>query len=271
METRTLGKSGIRVPVIGMGTWRTFDVRTRAAQRARRELVDAALAAGITVYDSSPMYGEAERVLGLALTGRRDAAFVATKVWTDSEAEARAQIAAARGFFGDRIDLYQVHNLVAWPTVLPLLEEGKAAGWAGLIGATHYDPAAFPEMMALMRTGRLDTIQVPYNALDRGAGREVLPLAAELGLGVVVMRPFGAGDLVQRVPRPAELAPFERFGVFTWGQALLKWVLSDPRVTVVIPATRRPGHAAENEAAGSPPWFDEETRERISYLTGYRK
>ncbi|HMA37259.1 MAG TPA: aldo/keto reductase [Chloroflexia bacterium] len=270
MEARTFGKSGIRVPVIGMGTWRTFDVRTAEAEQARRALVSAALAQGSTLFDSSPMYGDAERVLGLALAGRRDAAFVATKVWTRTPAAAREQIAAAFRFFAGQIDLYQVHNLIAWRELLPLLEERQAAGQVRLLGATHYDHAAFPELATVMQTGRIQAIQVPYNAADQAVAHEILPLAQALSLGVVVMRPLGGGDLVARPPRPAELAPLAAFGVQTWSQALLKWVLSDPRVTVAIPATSRLDHLAEHAAAGHPPWFDEETRARVSHLTGYR-
>jgi len=270
METRPLGKSGIAVPVVGMGTWRTFDVRGAVAEAGRRDLVSAALAGAMRLFDSSPMYGEAERVLGLGLTGRRDTAFVATKVWTHDPAEGHAQIAAALRFFGGRVDLYQVHNLVAWREQLPLLEAARAAGQVGLIGATHYDHAAFPELATVMQSGRVDAIQVPYNAADTAVTRTILPLAAELGLGVIAMRPLGSGELTAHPPPAAKLAFLRPFGVETWGQALLKWVLSDPRVTAVIPATARPDHVAENAAAGRPPWFDDATRARVAALTGYR-
>ncbi|HUS16622.1 MAG TPA: aldo/keto reductase [Chloroflexia bacterium] len=271
MEQRPLGKSGLDVPVVGMGTWRTFDVREPAAEAARREVVTAALAAGTTLFDSSPMYGQSERVLGLALAGRRDAAFVATKVWTRDRSEARAQIAAALGFYEGRVDLYQIHNLVAWRDHLPLLEDLVATGQVGTIGATHYDHAAFPELITVMQTGRIMAIQVPYNAIDQAVSKEVLPLAAELGLGVIVMRPLGGGELLAHPPKPADLAPLERFGVTTWAQALLKWVLSDPRVTAAIPATSRAERTAENAAAGTPPWLDAEARDRVAYLAGHRK
>lgn len=271
METRPLGRSGISLPVIGMGTWRTFDVRDAASEAARRNLVTDALAAGLTLYDTSPMYGEAERVLGRALAGRREAAFVATKVWTRSPVEGQEQIDAALRFYGGRVDLYQVHNLVAWRDQLPLLEAARADGQVRLLGATHYDHAAFPELAAVMQTGRIQAIQVPYHAADPVAAREILPLAAELGLGVLVMRPFGGGDLVRRPPPPAALAPLVAFGVQTWAQALLKWVLSDPRVTAAIPATAHADHLAANLAAGHPPWFDAETCARVAHLAGYRK
>ena len=270
METRPLGKSGVAVPVVGMGTWRTFDVRGAAAEANRSDLVSAALAAGIRLFDSSPMYGEAERVLGLGLAGQRERAFVATKIWTDSTEEGQAQLTAALGFYGGRVDLYQVHNLVAWQEQLSLLEAAHSAGQVGLIGATHYDHAAFPELATVMRTGRIAAIQVPYNATDTAVTRLILPLAAELGLGVIAMRPLGSGELTAHPPPARELAFLKPFGVETWGQALLKWVLSDPRVTAVIPATARLDHVAENAAAGSPPWFDTKTRARVTALTGYR-
>ena len=258
MEERPLGDGGPLVPVVGMGTWRTFDVRDDAGVSGAREVVDAALDAGATVVDSSPMYGAAEEVLGRALGGRRDEAFVATKVWSQSPAEGRRQAERALGFFGDRIDLLQVHNLAAWPEQLALIEELREAGRVRFAGATHYSPSAFGELAAVMRTGRLEAIQVPYNPRERAVEREILPLAEELGIGVLVMRPFGEGGLL-RPPWP-DVGALREFGVETWPQALLKWVLSDPRCTVAIPATSRPERMAENAAAGSPPWFGPEER-----------
>ena len=249
-----------------MGTWRTFNVRGAELEAARRQVLDAALTAGVRVVDSSPMYGEAERVLGLALQGRRDQTFVATKVWTPSTAEGRAQIERAFRFFEGRIDLYQVHNLVNWRGQLAQLEERQAAGQVGMIGATHYDPGAFGELAAVMQTGRIRAIQIPLNPRQREVEREILPLAESLGLGVLVMRPVGQVDLVRSAPPAAELRPLERFGVTTWAQALLKWALSDRRVHVVIPATTSPVHMAENAAAGEPPWLDAEARERVAAL-----
>jgi aryl-alcohol dehydrogenase-like predicted oxidoreductase len=271
MEQRPLGKSGVLAPVVGMGTWRTFDVHDPAAENERREVVSAALAAGITLFDSSPMYGESERVLGMALAGRRDRAFVATKVWTRSPDEAREQMAAAFRYYENRVDLYQVHNLVAWREQLPLLEAERDAGRVQLLGATHYDAAAYPELMTVMRTGRIDVIQIPYNACDQRVAAAVLPLAVELGIGVLVMRPLGGGELMRRQPKPEDLKPLEPFGVHTWAQALLKWALSDPRVTTVIPATSHVERVAQNSAAGRPPWFDDEARALVAYLTGWRK
>ena len=266
MEDRPLGATGLRVPVVGAGTWRTFDVRGPGPEANVRRVVDAALAGGGRLFDSSPMYGQAERVLGAALAGRRDAAIVATKVWSADDDEADRQIAFAMGAFEGRIDLYQVHNLVRWQRRLDQLEALRVDGRIAAIGATHYASSAFDELARVMRTGRIGAVQVPYNPRDREVERAILPLAAELGLGVIVMQPLGEGSLVRRAPPVEALEPLHRFGVHTWPQAVLKWSLSHPAVTAVIPATSSAAHMDENLAAGSPPWFGRDERELIEAL-----
>jgi aryl-alcohol dehydrogenase-like predicted oxidoreductase len=266
MERRALGNTGIEVPAVGMGTWKTFDVRGAAAEHHARTIVDHALAGGANFFDSSPMYGQAERVLGAALAGRREQALVATKVWTPSEGEGRQQTERALSYYGGLIDLYQVHNLVNWRAQLALLERLRDEGLIRAIGATHYSPSAFDELRRVMETGRITAIQIPYNPLERQIERAILPLAAELGLGVVVMRPFGEGGLMRRPPPASRLVPLSPFGVTTWGQALLKWVLSDPRCHVTIPATSSAAHMAENAAAGEPPWFGPAERDYVAQL-----
>jgi diketogulonate reductase-like aldo/keto reductase len=162
----------------------------------------------------------------------------------------------------------QIHNLVAWRDHLPMLEQARDKETAGLVGATHWSSSAFGELAQVMRTGRIDAIQIPYNPAETQVEREILPLAADLGLGVVVMRPFGEGGLLRADPGPEALAPLAPFGVTTWPQALLKWVLSDLRCHVAIPATSRPERVAENAAAGQPPWFGPEERRLVSRLAG---
>ena len=270
MELRRFGRSEMMVPCVGMGTWRTFDVRGREVELVRHQIVGEALAAGANFFDSSPMYGQAERVLGAALDGRRDRALVATKVWAKSLREGRQQIQRALEWFGGRVDFYQIHNLMAWETHLPVLEELKATGSVRTLGATHYGVSAFPNLLRLMETGRIDGIQIPFSAVTRQAEAEILPRAEALGLGVVGMMPFEQGDLTKRSPDAADLKPFESYGVTTWAQVLLKWILSDPRVHVVIPATSRPGRMTENAAAGSPPWFPPDLRERVARLASRR-
>jgi aryl-alcohol dehydrogenase-like predicted oxidoreductase len=268
MEQRRLGDGGAEVPVVGMGTWQTFDVRGAQAEAGVHAVVDAALEARTRVFDSSPMYGEAERLLAEALGDRRAEAFIATKVWTPDSREGETQVRRALDFYGGHVELYQVHNLVAWPEHLRVLERHRDAGEIDLLGLTHYSPFALGQLAGAMRTGRIQAIQIPYNPHERDVEREILPLAAELGIGVVVMRPMGGGTLGGREVPTSDLEPLHEFGVRTWGQALLKWVLSDERCTVAIPATSRPERAAENAAAGEPPWFGPDERALVARLAG---
>jgi len=256
MERRRLGKSSLTVPVIGMGTWLTFDT-----DAGRGPLVEAAIEAGIDLFDSSPMYGKAEATLARALDGIRDRVQVATKIWTSSAAEGRAQAKRALDLFG-HVDVYQVHNLVNVPAQLGLLEELKDEGKVRAVGATHYQESAFAEMAALMKSKRLDMIQIPYNPQRRIAEREILPLAEELGLGVFVMSPLQHG-ILERQPPEAQL---EALGVETWAQAILKWIASDPRVSTVLTATQDLEHVRENALAGEPPFFTPEQRAVVSRI-----
>ena len=266
VERRAFGTTGIEVPAVGMGTWQTFDVRGPSAEANARAVVDAALESGANFFDSSPMYGEAERVLGAALQERRDRAIIATKIWARSARDGERQAARALEWFGGFVDVYQVHNLVAWEVQLELIERLKSQGKVGLTGVTHYDPSHFRALRRVVETGRVDTIQIPYNPLEREVERELLPLAAERGLGVIVMRPLGQGALVRNPPPPSALEPLHAFGVRTWPQALLKWVLSDRRCHVAIPATSKPDRMRANAAAGAPPWFGPAERALVERL-----
>ncbi len=191
-------------------------------------------------------------------------------MWTHDAAEGRAQIGRALGYFGGYVDLYQIHNLVAWRTHLPVLEQVRGEGRVGAIGATHYSASAFGELAEVMRTGRIAAIQIPYNPLKRAVERDILPLAHELGLGVVVMRPFAEGGLMRRPPAPEALTPLRDWGMETRAQALLKWGLSDSRCHVAIPATSRTGRMRENAAVGEPPWFGADERAYVARLAGAR-
>ena len=266
MECRELGASGLDVPVVGMGTWRTFDVRSAAEVTRCRAVLDEAYAGGATLFDTSPMYGEAERVLSVTMGARRGDALIADKLWTADDDEAKRQVSRALQWYGGRVDVYQVHNLLGLKARLALLNRMRDEGSVRVVGVTHYQHSAYGELLALMRSGAVQQIQIPYNALDRLAERELLPAAADHGVGVLVMRPLGEGALVKQSPSEEQLAPLAPFGVRTWAQALLKFILSDPRVSCVIPATSHPERMRENAAAGEPPWLDAEAREYVASL-----
>jgi diketogulonate reductase-like aldo/keto reductase len=254
MEERRLG------PVVGLGTWNTFRADAEHAGR----VVAAALEADVRCFDTSPMYGS-EEALGSAIRDVRERTNLLTKIWTPSREEARRQYEDQLAWFG-RVEVQQVHNLVAWQEHLPWLEAERDAGRIDRLGVTHYSPSAFGELARALRTQRFDTVQVPLNPRERACERELLPLAAELGLAVIVMEPLGSGELLRRPPSAQALAPLREFGVETWPQALLKWLLSDPRVDLVIPATSRPERAQENAVAGEPPWFGSEERTYVERL-----
>jgi diketogulonate reductase-like aldo/keto reductase len=259
MEQRRLG------PVIGLGTYKTF----LDDERLAAEVVGAALDVGTTVFDSSPMYGAAESSLGSALPARRADAVVATKIWANSVEEGRAQYAAQLRLFG-RVEIEQIHNLAAWRGQLPWLEAERDAGRIDRLGVTHWDPGSFRELEQALRTGRFDTVQIPLNPRERECEERILPLAEELGVAVIVMRPLGGAGaaLLRRAPADGALEPLRAFGVETWAQALLKWCLADPRVDLLIPATSRPARTIENAAAGSGSSFGPEERRLVERLAG---
>ena len=255
MEKRRLGS------VVGLGTWATFDDNAGLAEH----VVGEALENDCRVIDSSPMYGGAEMSLASALEGRREQASVATKIWAQSAEEGKRQFAAQMGWFG-HVDIEQIHNLAAWEEQLPWLEEEREAGRIGSLGVTHFRESAFGEVARALQTGRFQTVQLPYNPVQRECERKLLPLATDLGVAVLVMRPLGGGDLLRRPPPDSELEPLADFGVETWAQALLKWVLSDERVDVAIPGTSSPERVGENAAAGSAPWFGDDERQLVERL-----
>jgi diketogulonate reductase-like aldo/keto reductase len=252
MERRRLG------PVVGLGTWNTFGGHAQLAE----SVVNAAFDAGCRVFDSSPMYGGAERSLATALGARRREATVATKIWARSPEEGRDQYRRQQAWFG-HIEIEQIHNLVSWQEQLQWLEEERSAGRVMRLGVTHYSPSAFAELARALKTGRFDTLQVPLNPWERDCERELLPLAAELDVAVIVMRPFSEGSLLRARVAQDTLAELK---VKSWAEALLKWALSDRRVDLVIPATSNPKNAHANAAAGEPPWFDHEQRRLVERL-----
>jgi aryl-alcohol dehydrogenase-like predicted oxidoreductase len=243
-----------------MGTWRTFDVYGSSAEARSARIVRCACDMGANLFDSSPMYGNAEHVLARAVRDRRADVMIATKVWATSADEGSQQVANALALFGGRIDLYQIHNLVNWKSHLAMLERLKGDGSVAAIGATHYSPSAFAELRTIMNTGRIAAIQIPYNPLESAIEHVILPLASDLGLGVV------EGSLMRHPPAAHDLEPLKPFGVTTWSQALLKWSLSDPRCHAAIPATSSDEHMRSNALAGDPPWFGPDERVFVTRL-----
>ena len=252
----------MEVPAVGLGTWNVLDLVPGDEPQARA-VVTATLESGARLVDSSPMYGRAEGVLGRALGDRRAEAIVATKIWSGSQEEGSRQFAAQLGFFGGRVDILQVHNLTAWRAQLDWMQDERDAGRIGVLGATHYRASAFEELMRVMRTGIIGMIQIPWNPREREAEREVLPLAAELGLGVLAMRPFGEGDLLRRPPTASQLEPL---GVRSWAEALLRWCLSEPRISCAIPASRDADHVRANAEAGDGRALDGDQRALVERL-----
>jgi len=249
-------------PVVGLGTWGTFG----GDETLARAVLGAALESGTRLVDTSPMYGGAERALGAALAGRRGDAVVATKIWAASVEEGQEQFRRQLEWYGGRVDVEQVHNLVAWRDHLAWLERERDDGRIARIGLTHYAASALGELADALRTRRFDVVQVPHNPWERECEHELLPLAAELGVAVIAMRPLGGAENDGRRRRRPTQPELDELGVETWPQALLKWVLADERVDAVIPATSRPERTRENARAGVGPALTPEQRALVERI-----
>jgi diketogulonate reductase-like aldo/keto reductase len=274
MRTRPIPRTGEELPVIGMGTWRTFDVDGASEKERLREVLRRLFEAGGRVIDSSPMYGRAEQTVG-ELLGPSPRPFLATKVWTSGRDEGIAQMRRSMklmwpgGFQGKAFDLMQIHNLVDWRTHVSTLREWKEKGTIRYWGITHYTPGAFEEMEAIVRNEKPDFVQIPYSVGVREAEDRLLPACADARVAVLVERPFEAGSLLRDVlkrPLPSWAAEID---CTSWAQILLKWILGHPAVTCPIPATSNPEHMADDVRAGSGRLPDQAFRRRIvAELTG---
>jgi aryl-alcohol dehydrogenase-like predicted oxidoreductase len=268
MHRRPVPSTGEPLPVVGCGTWRTFDAGDDAARRRElAEVLRVLFAAGGSVIDSSPMYGSSEAVAGglLAQAHTRDKAFIATKVWTEGRDAGIAQMEQSMRYWRtDRIDLMQIHNLLDWRTQLATLREWKAAGKVRYIGVTHYTSGAFAQVEAVLRAERVDFVQINYAANDRDAEARLLPLAADRGVAVMVNQPFGGGSLLGSL-RGRPLPGFAReLDCASWAQLLLKFVLGNPAVTCVIPGTGKREYMLDNARAGLGDYPDAALRKRIA-------
>ncbi len=267
LRTRIIPRSGEPLPAVGLGTYRTFNVGADARDRAgAQEVLRRFTETGGRVIDSSPMYGRAETVVGdlAAALGVQDRLFYATKVWTDGrESGIRQMQQSLRRMRVERVDLMQIHNLVDWRTHLKTLRAWKQEGRVRYIGITHYTNSAFDELGAIMRREHVDFVQFPYNVLNRSAERSLLPLAAELGIAVLVNEPFEQGSLF-RLVRGKPLPPWAtEFDCRSWAQFFLKYILAHPAVTCPIPATSKPEHLLDNMQAGFGRLPDEAQRRKM--------
>ena len=275
-ESRIIGDAHARdsfirekLPVIGLGTWQAFDVDLTADNRRQLgDVLSLFVKLGGRVIDTSPMYGRAEEVIGELTTalGIQDKIFLATKVWTRGKENGIKSMERSMALLrAKRIDLMQVHNLVDVQTQLATLREWKSQGRIRYLGITHYEAGAFADVEKIMRSEKLDFVQINYSLMEREAEERLLPLAQERGVAVIVNRPFGGGDLFSRTrskPLPDWAAEFD---CHSWAQFFLKWIVANPAVTCAIPATDKPRHLEDN-MMGESDVSDAKTRQRMVEL-----
>jgi diketogulonate reductase-like aldo/keto reductase len=271
MMTRPIPSTGEPMPVIGLGTWRAFDVGSdETGRRPLRQVLQRLLDDGGRIIDTSPMYGRAEAVTGdlLAESTARPRSFLATKVWTTGRERGIEQMRrSAQLLRTEVIDLMQIHNLVDWRTHLATLRRMKEEGTVRYIGITHYTTGALPELARILRAEPgIDFVQLGYSLAARAAEAELLPIAAERGVAVIANQPLERGDLFRRVRRHALPDWAREFDCTNWAVLFLKYVLAEPDVTCVIPATGNPDHMKDNLAAGFGTLPDARQRRQIREL-----
>jgi diketogulonate reductase-like aldo/keto reductase len=270
MKSRTIPSSGERLPVIGLGTWQVFDVESTPGEiDLRAQIADLLIDRGGSLIDTSPMYNRSEKVIGdvIARSGNRDRLFLATKVWTDGKASGERQMRkSAELMKTDIIDLMQVHNRRDLDTQFGTIREWQQDNRIRYNGVTDYRESAHDEMEDVMKRYKPEFIQINYSLGEHGADDRVLPLAQDLGIAVLVNRPFMSGRLFRAVG-DRDLPDWARSFADSWGQFFLKFIVSHPAVTVAIPATSRLRHMSDNLAAGFGEMPDAATRERmISFI-----
>ncbi len=270
MAQRPVPFSGELLPVVGLGTYQSFDIGGGAAEREPvKEVLRLFVQHGGKLIDSSPMYGRSESALGelaaeLAVTQKL---FMATKVWTSGrEAGIRQMEESLRRMQVARMDLMQIHNLQDWQTHLKTLREWKSAGRIRHAGITHYHSGAYAELERLMKMKEFDFVQFNYSIAEREAEERILPLAHDLGIAVIINRPFAQASLFARVKGKDLPAWAAEFDCASWAQFFLKYILAHPAVTCVIPATGKPKHLVDNMMAGIGRLPDAATRTRMAKL-----
>jgi len=266
--SRKIPSTGEAVPLVGLGSWITFNVGNDPVARADcAKVIAAFFAAGGRMIDSSPMYGSSQDVIGngLRVSGRPQALFSADKVWISSRSRGAAQVEESRRRWGiARFDLLQVHNLLDWEDQLPMLFAMKSAGRVRYVGITTSDGRRHGEFERIMLREPLDFVQVSYNIVDREVERRLLPLATDRGMAVIANRPFQEGALTKRLARFPLPSWAAEIGASSWAQFLLKFIVTHPAVTCAIPATSSVAHVRENMAAAARPLPDEAMRRRMA-------
>jgi len=264
VERRDLGLTGLRLPVMGIGARQAFNVFGKEGQSARRSLVDVALEEAANFFETSPEFGDADGILASSLTGRRQRAILAATLTPGDMRLAHLRIDRALRLFEERLDILMVEDVTAWAMFEPVFRHMKSDGSLLAAGISCTDPAQFPMLADLMESQQIDVIQIPYNPLRQEAASRILPLASRVGTGVIVARPFDGGALFSHASSFVPDRDLQRRGVVSAHQAVLKWILSDERVTSVVPGTRRVRHLRENLAAAAPPWLNTSERARVA-------
>ena len=267
MLKRKIPSSGELLPVIGLGTWQTFDAGDDATLREPlKDVLKTLLDKGGSVVDSSPMYGSSEKVVGdlsteLSLNSKL---FIATKVWTTGKDEGIAQMNRSFNLLQRKqLDLMQIHNLVDWQVHLKTLRDWKEQGRVRYLGITHYTESAYSKIEDILKNNAVDFLQINYSMLSRTAEQRLFPLAKEKGIAVIINQPFEEGALFQRVKGKTLPAWTSEFDCSSWGQFFLKFIVSHPAVTCVIPGTSKPHHMADNAGAGFGKLPDENQRQQM--------
>lgn len=264
---RKIPSSGEMLPIVGVGTWQTFDVGTSPSERSPlKEVLKTLLEKGGTVIDSSPMYGRSEGVVGELSTelGINEKLFVATKVWTSGRQSGIDQMNRSFSLLRRKtIDLMQIHNLVDWRTHLATLRPWKEDGKIRYLGITHYTESSYDNVEQILKTEKLDFLQINYSIVSRQVEERILPLAQDKGVAVIINQPYEGGTLFRSV-RGKELPGYAKeFDCTSWGQFFLKFILGHPAVTCVIPGTDNPRHMIDNMGAGLGKLPDQEMRKKM--------
>ena len=272
MLKRTIHSTGEKLPVVGLGTWQTFDVsESEDDRKPLKEVLKALLSKGGSVVDSSPMYGRSEEVVGDLSTELKinDKLFIATKVWTHGRDQGIRQMNDSfRLMKRDKIELMQIHNLMDWQTHIKTLRDWKEKGKVKYIGLTHYTSGAHDRLVSILQSEKVDFIQINYNMLDRNAEKKLLPFAMENGVSVLINQPFESGGLFQKVKGKQLPSWAQEFDCHSWAQFFLKYILSNPAVTCAIPGTSKPHHMVDNMGAGVGKLPTEKQREKMVELIG---